>query len=418
MMIFLVGYRRRARRRYRHGMRRLLYGAVAALVAVAVAGCGPSSKASRPGGGTAAGQPAHKFSAPPPAPLRDGERFIHLSMARPYTPSPPAGATDEYRCFLLDPQLTKATFITGSQFQPQNADLVHHAIFFRVEPGEVAQARQLDADSAGDGWTCFGGTGVGSGNRAVRQLGSGAAWIAAWAPGGKESVIDPHLGYEMQPGGQIIMQIHYNLLATGGKAQGADQSGILLRVKDGTANLAALQTTLLPAPVELPCASGESGPLCARDAAVLDVWHRFGQEAGATVSGLNLLCNAGQQPVPGPTQQCDQKVRQAGTIYAVAGHMHLLGRSIKVELNPGTPQAKVLLDVPVYNFDDQGARPLATPVTVKPGDVYRVTCTHDAALRGLLPQLKPLKPRYVVWGEGTSDEMCLGIVTWSKPSGG
>ena len=52
---------------------------------------------------------------------------------------------------------------------------------------------------------------------------------------------------------------------------------------------------------------------------------------------------------------------------------------------------------------------------VKPGDTYRVTCTHDANLRTQLPQLKPLKPRYVVWGEGTSDEMCLGIVVWSAP---
>jgi hypothetical protein len=53
-------------------------------------------------------------------------------------------------------------------------------------------------------------------------------------------------------------------------------------------------------------------------------------------------------------------------------------------------------------------------VAVKPGDVYRVTCAHDAALRTQLPQLKQLKPRYVVWGEGTSDEMCLGVAIWSK----
>jgi Copper type II ascorbate-dependent monooxygenase, C-terminal domain len=132
------------------------------------------------------------------------------------------------------------------------------------------------------------------------------------------------------------------------------------------------------------------------------------------VAGLNLLCNAGRPPVAGNTQHCDYKVRQTGVVYAVAGHMHLLGKSIRVELNPGTPRAKVLLDVPVYNFDDQSARPLATPVTVKPGDTYRVTCTHDATIRAKLPQLKPLKPRYVVWGEGTSDEMCLGIVIWSK----
>jgi hypothetical protein len=133
------------------------------------------------------------------------------------------------------------------------------------------------------------------------------------------------------------------------------------------------------------------------------------------VAGLNLLCNGGRPPVPGPVQHCDQKVGRTGTVYAVAGHMHKLGRSIKVELNPGTPQAQVLLDVTEYDFDNQGARALPTPVTVKPGDMYRVTCTHDAGLRKLLPELRDTPPKYVVWGDGTSDEMCLGVVIWSKP---
>ena len=44
-----------------------------------------------------------------------------------------------------------------------------------------------------------------------------------------------------------------------------------------------------------------------------------------------------------------------------------------------------------------------------------MTCTHDAGLRRQLPQLQTLKPRYVVWGEGTSDEMCLGVVIWTVP---
>jgi hypothetical protein len=36
---------------------------------------------------------------------------------------------------------------------------------------------------------------------------------------------------------------------------------------------------------------------------------------------------------------------------AVLGpHMHLLGRSITVELNPGTPGARMLLDQPRFNF--------------------------------------------------------------------
>jgi hypothetical protein len=250
----------------------------------------------------------------------------------------------------------------------------------------------------------------------VRQLNGGGAWIAAWAPGARESVIGNGTGYEMPPGSQIVMQIHYNLLASGGKPAGADRSGIRLRVMDGAAALQPLQARLLPAPVELPCLPAESGALCDRDRSVLDVWGRFGEQAAATVAGLNLLCNAGK-PVPGPTQRCDSKVRQTGTVYAVAGHMHLLGRSIKVELNPGTQRARTLLDVPIYNFDDQGARELPDPVKVKPGDTLRVTCTHDATLRSRLPELRPLKPRYVVWGEGTSDEMCLGIVIWAQQSG-
>ncbi len=396
--------------------------AAGAAAAALVAGCSAGAGAARPalpagsaaaGGSTAHGGHSTQAGTPPAAPLRAGQWFVRLAMARPYRPSPPYGGTDDYRCFLVDPKLTKPAYLVGSQFLPQNADLVHHAIFFRVPPGDVAEARRLDAAVPGEGWTCFGGTGIGGAAAEARQLEQGADWVAAWAPGSSERTIATNAGYLLEPGSQLVMQVHYNLLATGGKAAGTDQSGIRLRLMDRTAHLVALGTTLLPAPVELPCAPGESGRLCDRDAAVFDVIRRFGAQAGATVAGLDLLCDEGRPPTPGPVQRCDRTVHRAGTVYAVAGHMHLLGRSIKVELNPGTPRARVLLDVPVYNFHDQGARALPRPVTVKPGDVYRVTCTHDATLRGRLPQLRSLPPRYVVWGDGTSDEMCLGIVIWA-----
>jgi len=34
----------------------------------------------------------------------------------------------------------------------------------------------------------------------------------------------------------------------------------------------------------------------------------------------------------------------------------------------------------------------------------------DPTLRQELPQLRKLPARYVVWGDGSSDEMCLGLV--------
>jgi hypothetical protein len=94
--------------------------------------------------------------------------------------------------------------------------------------------------------------------------------------------------------------------------------------------------------------------------------------------------------------------------------VHLLGRAVKIELNPGTPNAKTLLDVPAYNFDNQPYQVLPAPVKINTGDVLRVTCTHDANLRKMLPQLQNLPPRYVVWGDGTSDEMCLGLLIGTR----
>ena len=83
--------------------------------------------------------------------------------------------------------------------------------------------------------------------------------------------------------------------------------------------------------------------------------------------------------------------------------MHLLGRSIRVELNPGTPRERLLLEIPQWSFHWQASYVLERPVRAAAGDVLRVTCRHDQALR-------TGEPRYVLWGEGTTDEMCLGVL--------
>jgi hypothetical protein len=150
----------------------------AAAALVLLAGCGggdesPAPAPTRPAAGATPSETGHHatFTVPPAAPLRPGERFQVLEMSRPYTPKPPTtGSTDDYRCFLVDPKFTTTTFLTGSQFLPQNADIVHHAIFFRVPAAQVAEAQALDAAVPGDGWTCFGGTGIGGPRAQTRQL--------------------------------------------------------------------------------------------------------------------------------------------------------------------------------------------------------------------------------------------------------
>ncbi|MEV4282250.1 monooxygenase [Actinoplanes xinjiangensis] len=384
-------------------------GTMALVTAFAVAACGSDADNSA-APSTAGPHSAHAGgSSAPPRPLRAGERFAELRMAEAYTPAPPeGGGSDEYRCQVIDPGLTRTAFLTGTQFAPENVAIAHHAIMYAVPPGGAAAVREQDAKTPGLGWQCFGGTGV-----AGAEVEEGdAAWVDTWAPGATETLLDQDAGYRLEPGSLLVLQIHYNLLATDGRPTGSDRSAVRLRLTDGTAQTRELETWSVDAPTDLPCTADESGPLCDRAASIADVTKRFGPDVGGMADRQVEECGRGG-PKPGDTQTCDHEVEAPMTLFAGFGHMHMLGRALKVELNPGTPKAMVVLDVPQFDFDNQRLLKLPAPVEVGPGDTLRVTCTHDAGLRRQVPQLQKLPPRYVVWGDGTSDEMCTGIMTVS-----
>jgi hypothetical protein len=95
--------------------------------------------------------------------------------------------------------------------------------------------------------------------------------------------------------------------------------------------------------------------------------------------------------------------------------MHLLGTKFKMVLNPGTPEAKTILNVPHYNFDYQKAYILHAPVAVRPGEQVEITCTYDPTLAQKLPILRKVPAHFVTWGNGSSDEMCVGLA-WTSAS--
>jgi hypothetical protein len=335
-------------------------------------------------------------------PLRDGEQRMTLEMSETYTPSAPYGnGTDDYRCFLLDPGLDQDVWLTGSNVLPGNPQVVHHVILFKVSPDAVAEAEARDNGSPEPGWTCFGGTGL----RGEFSSLEDANWLAAWAPGGDETMTQDGYGVELEAGSRIVMQVHYNLL----KGAAPDQSSTQLRWMPGTTDLTPLHTFLLPAPVELPCRPDhDHGPLCDREAAAVDVHKRFGSE-GNTNTFLHILC--GTEIAPSETTTCDREISRGMTVIGAAGHMHLLGRKISIQTNPGTDDEQTLLRIPVWDFDDQGSKPI-DPVHLDAGDTVRVTCQHQQWLRDRLPAFATQREdRYVIWAEGSTDEMCLGMLS-------
>jgi hypothetical protein len=333
---------------------------------------------------------------------------ITLQANHSYTPDAPTGATDDYHCTLVDPHVTTNSFIVSSQFYPNSIE-VHHAILFLVPPDEVAAAK---AANVGDkGWTCFGETALpGAGLAQLNET----PWLTAWAPGHGEDVLRTGTGVKFPAGSMVVMQVHYNLL----RGDKPVKVKLVLHTVPSTTALKPLSLQPMPAPPDIPCPAGVTGPLCNRAASLANLGQRFGRSAIGFVDTIEAVC--GRNPVnppAGDTTSCTWGVPGGETIMRLGVHMHLLGAGMKIVLNPGTAQAQTLLNVTNYDFNDQRAYTLKTPVQTQPGDKIGVTCTYNPTLRQELPQLRKLPPRFVTWGDGSSDEMCLALVQTVSTNG-
>jgi hypothetical protein len=337
-----------------------------------------------------------------------------LRPSRSYMPKAAVGGLDDYHCFLLEPHLTQDEYVTSAVIKPQRATIVHHVILFEAAGENATEARQLNVKSGGNGWTCFGGPGLSethptASSADVDRLGV-PPWIAAWVPGHANNDLPQGTGVLVHAGAAIVMQVHYNLIH---KAQ-RDRSRAVIRFAPAATNkLIPLNTILVPAPVELPCPRNVHSSLCSRDVAVQQEVKKYGYSAALIPSGLLYICGKSLADYPqAPASvkslgtSCDRRVTRPLRIYGVAGHMHIRGYDIRVELN-----GKTLLHIPRWNFHWQDAYYFEHPVDANPGDVIHVSCKFDnSAIKQPLVNGRLLKPRYVLWGEGTTDEMCLGLL--------
>ena len=368
--------------------------------------------------GAPAGNPADRRSKPSSgAGLTGPGTVVTLAPRKPYTPHAAAGAIDDYHCFVLDPKLKQDAFVTAALIKPQQTGSVHHVILYEAAGAQAAAADRLNAQHGGKGWTCFGGPGLPvdlASPDALTRLGQ-PPWIAAWVPGHTTNALPNGTGVLLHRGAKIVMQVHYNLIA----GSGPDRSQAQLKLRPATTNLTALQTQLIAAPVELPCPANVTGPQCSRQQAAQDEVNKYGAQAAFIPAALLRICNHTLADYPTDvgagtaiTTSCDRAVGAKETIYGVAGHMHLRGRDISVVLDPGTPKEQMLLHLPAWDFHWQDVYYLEHPVAVGPGDTIRVSCSFDNS-KDAQPVVgaKQLTPRYVLWGEGTTDEMCLGMLS-------
>ena len=313
------------------------------------------------------------------------------------------GQTDEYRCFIYDPQLTERKYLIGYEFIPDQTEVVHHLVGYRV-PKELREAANLKNFSDGQGgWSCFGGTGLGG-----NQIGTLNQMITLWGPG--TGAVEYHHGHglEMNPGDFFVMQIHYHFDVEAP----ADNSSFRANWSTDE-SITPVELIQYFAPAEIPCSTSETGPLCDRDASLID---RLASYDGQGVQADMILDLCGYSPEDfshmtdgHASSTCDQPARFSGTIVSVLGHQHGIGTTFRMTLNPDTPKERILLDIPKWDFEWQFNYDPIEEISIKPSDIIRLECTWDRSLRP-----PDIEPRYVLWADGSDDEMCFGIIMGTR----
>lgn len=257
------------------------------------------------------GNPADAPSTPT---VRGQLERVDATAAMRVAYEPNHALSDDYRCFVVDPGLTRSQQLIGYDISPGNRAVVHHVILYIVDQADAQAADVLDATP---GWACFGGPNVKT---------SGAA--GAWTPGSPAVIFPPGTGITLPAGKVFAMQVHYN--TAGGV--GADLTSIKLMY----ATAPVTGATLLP--------------IVDRDFAIPPNAQSY-THAKSFANPLGL-------PIK---------------VWGLLPHMHTKGQRITITVD-SEPET-CLIDIPRWDFHWQQQYFRPTPYTMKGTEAIRISCT-------------------------------------------
>lgn len=326
--------------------------------------------------GAPEGDPADAPEPPePPAPF---EPDVQVELPVAYTPT---GSPDDYRCFVIDwpTDITEDQYVVAQQVSPDQAAMVHHVIVFVAGPDEAGFYQGLDDADPAAGYECFGGPG---------KLDWSARWLGAWVPGNDRWVAPAGTGLRVEANSKLIVQMHYN---TSAGAPGPDQTRIAYElepiVEKPAEFIPIVNYGWVTGGVPMTIPAGEPEVMheitLARDSPILQF----------LMQGLGV----------GPNTTVD--------VWGAALHQHLLGTRSVVTVEHGDTEDECLLQIDEWDFHWQGQYELAEPVAFGSGDAIHLQCWWDnSAANQPLVDGVPKPSVDTGWGEGTFDEMCLGVL--------
>ena len=276
-----------------------------------------------------------------------GQPDAVYKLPEPYTP--PVGQ-DTYRCFTIPTGLTSNAYVRAVDTRPGDRETVHHVITFIDTTGASIA---LDEKDPGPGYTCFGGPGF-----------TLPSTLGGWAPGSRPLELPNDTAFQLPAGSRVVLQVHYH--PHGGDSH-PDQTEIGVyfapaQPKNQMYILPVINNTFTIPP----------------------------NDANYKVTGA--------WPLPMP----------AVKLWFIAPHMHLLGKTMKVEATLPNGSSECLVNIDDWDFNWQGAYLYKNPVQLPAGSRLSLLATYDNSSGNPRNPNNPPKP--VSWGEETTDEMCIAFV--------
>ena len=260
-----------------------------------------------------------------------------------------AKSEEIYRCFVLPTGLTEDKQVVGIEYRPGNRSVVHHCLGYIDTAGK---GRARDGADGRPGYTSFGGPGF---------LPQGE--LSGWAPGNLPQFLPDGVGRLLPKGSDVILQVHYH--PTGKPEDDQTQVGLYFARKPVTQKL---RTIPLVAKVNIPA----------------------GDAHYETTTTMNVPFDA--------------------NLISVMPHMHLLGRTIDMSVTLPDGTTKPLIKVDDWYFNWQGTYTYKKALYIPKGSVVSLKATYDNSAAN--PRNPHSPPQPIHWGEKTTDEMCIGFISF------
>ena len=256
----------------------------------------------------------------------------------------PAQQTDAFRIFAIRVPVTKRTYVTGIEFHPGNARVVHHA---NIRIDRTAATRTLDEADPLPGYDGL----------MPRSAEYPEGHFLGWTPGQIAPLVQPELAWTLEPGSDLVVQLHMQ------------PSGAVEQV--------------------LP-----------------EIGFYFTDRAPQRTPTILRLGSQGIDIPPGDPDYVirdSYELPADAQLLAIQPHAHYRAKEIKGTATFPDGTSRVVMHIADWDFRWQHVYRLTTPIPLPKGTRLSMEYTYDNSASNVRnPELPPAR---VFWGQRSRDEM-------------